>query len=63
MLMTAIIELPKSKLNSALQSAAETSRRGSCEQSGRARERCSRRAVQLDSGAGVQIRRTVGLNN
>jgi len=36
---------------------------GSWGQSGRARERKSETAVQLDSRAGVQIRRTVGLNS
>jgi len=57
--MSAKIELLKSKLKSALQSAAETSRRGAGNKAG---ERESERAVQLDSGAGVQIRRTVGLS-
>jgi len=36
---------------------------GTERESGSTRERESKRAVQLDSGVGVQIRRTVGLNN
>jgi len=47
------IELNKSKLRYALQSAPETSWRelGTAQESGSARERESGRAVQLDSGA------------
>jgi len=47
------IELTKSKLRSALQSAARTSWRelGTAQESGSARERESGREVQLDSGA------------
>jgi len=47
--MTSKIELLKSKLRSALQSAAEISRRGAGNSAG---ERERERAVQLDSGAG-----------
>jgi len=47
--MTSKIELPKSKLRSALQSAAETSRWGAGNSAG---ERERERAVPLDSGPG-----------
>jgi len=52
----------KPKKSSALQCAVETPRgeMGKERESEKAGERCNRRAVQFDSGAGVQICRTVG---